>query len=155
MVGLLGEFTRFGPKTDFGAEQDSDMVATNRVQRNQAMAAQRVRDYLEPFIGYKLLCRVTKDDLRAYRLWLEKQDKKPLTVVHILADARCLFRWCEDMGWLDRSPIPNRLLPRVQERPPDRLSDAEVEAVLSVPEPYAFICRFGHGAPLGRADSGE
>jgi integrase len=123
-------------------------VATNRVQRNQAMAAQRVRDYLEPFIGYKLLCRVTKDDLRAYRLWLEKQDKKPLTVVHILADARCLFRWCEDMGWLDRSPIPNRLLPRVQERPPDRLSDAEVEAVLSVPEPYAFICRFGLGTGL-------
>jgi hypothetical protein len=47
-------------------------IATNRAERNQAMAAQRVRDYLEPFMGYKLLSRVTKDDLRTFRLWVEK-----------------------------------------------------------------------------------
>jgi len=97
-------------------------------------------------MGYKLLLKVKKDDLRAYRLWLEKQDKKPLTVGHILADARCLFRWCED--WLDKSPVPNKLLPRIQERAPDRLSDEEVEAVLSAPEPYAFVCQFGFGTGL-------
>jgi integrase len=123
-------------------------VATNRVERNQAMAGQRVRDYLEPFMGYRLLSKVTKEDLRGYRLWLEKQGKQPLTVRHILADARCLFRWCEDTGWLDRCPVPRKLLPKIQERPPDRLSDAEVEAVLSVPEPYAFIVRLGVGTGL-------
>ena len=123
-------------------------VATNRVERNQAMAGQRVRDYLEPFMGYRLLSKVTKEDLRGYRLWLEKQGKQPLTVRHILADARCLFRWCEDTGWLDRCPVPRKLLPKIQERPPDRLSDAEVESVLSVPEPYAFIVRLGVGTGL-------
>jgi integrase len=41
-----------------------------------------------------------------------------------------------------RSPVPRRLLPRIQERPPDRLSDDEVERVCSLPEPYGFICRF-------------
>ena len=123
-------------------------VATNRSPRNQSMAAQRVRDYLEPFMGYRLLAKVTKDDLRSYRLWLEKQGREVLTVRHILADARCFFRWCEDSGWLDRRPVPNKLLPRVQERPPDRLSDPEVDAVLSVPEPYAFIARLGIGTGL-------
>ena len=30
-------------------------VATNRSEKNRGMAAQRVRDYFEPFMGYKLL----------------------------------------------------------------------------------------------------
>lgn len=123
-------------------------IATTRAERNRAMAAQRVRDYLEPFMGYKLLSKVTKEDLRSYRLWLEKRCRTSLTVRHILADAKCLFRWCEDSGWLDRSPVPRKLLPKVQERPPDRLPDADVEAILSVPEPYAFIARLGLGTGL-------
>ncbi len=99
-------------------------------------------------MGYKLLVRVEKDDLRAMRLWLEKQGRKLLTVRHILADVKCFFRWCEDAGWLDRAPVPNKLLPKTQERPPDRLSDAEVESVLSVPEPYTFIVRLALGTGL-------
>ena len=87
-------------------------VATNRAEKTRKLTAQRVRDYLEPFMGYKLLAKVEKDDLRAMRLWLEKQDKKPLTVRHILADVKCFFRWCEDSGWLDRAPIPHKLLPK-------------------------------------------
>jgi integrase len=116
-------------------------VATNRAEKQRGMAAQRVRDYLVPFMGYKLLSRVEKEDLRAMRLWLERQGKKTLTVRHILADVKCFFRWCEDAGWVDRAPVPHRLLPRSQERPPDRLNDAEVESILAVPEPYGFIVR--------------
>ena len=120
-------------------------IATNRGAKSRLNAAQRVRDYLEPYMGYKQLCRVTKDDLRAYRLWLEKKELGVLSVRHILADARCLFRWAEDSGWIDRVPVPHKLLPKVQERPPDRLTDSEVEAVLSIPEPYAFVVRLGLG----------
>ena len=123
-------------------------VATNRADKQRGMAAQRVRDYLDPFMGYRLHSRVEREDLRAMRLWLEKQGKKPLTVRHILADAKCFFRWCEDSGWLDKAPIPHRLLPKSQERPPDRLSDPEMEAVLAVPEPYAFIVRLALGTGL-------
>ncbi len=123
-------------------------IATTRSAKQQRMAAQRVRDYLAVFMGYKLLSKVEKDDLRAFRLWLENQGKATATVRHILADAKCFFRWCEDSGWIDRAPIPNRLLPRLQERPPDRLADAEVEAVVAVPEPYAFIVRLALGTGL-------
>ena len=49
------------------------------------------------------------------------------------------------------APVPRRLLPRIQERPPDRLSDQEVEQVLHVPEPYGLIIRllFGTGLRWG------
>jgi integrase len=39
-------------------------------------------------------------------------------------------------------------MPRLQERPPDRLWPDEVGAVLSVPEPYAFVIRLGLGTGL-------
>jgi len=123
-------------------------IATNRGAKSQSNAAQRVRDYLEPHLGYKQLGRVTKDDLRAYRLWLEKRGLAVLSVRHILADVRCLCRWAEDSGWIDRSPVPHKLLPRIQERPPDRLTDSEVDAILAVPEPYSFIVRLGLGTGL-------
>jgi integrase len=61
---------------------------------------------------------------------------------------------------VDRNPVPRKLLPKLQERPPDRLSDGEVEAILGVPEPYAFIVRLGLGTGLRwgelvRAKSGD
>src|SRR5437764_12196999 len=99
-------------------------------------------------MGWKLFWGGGREDLRAMRLWLERQSKKPLAVRHTLADVKCFFRWCEDTGWLDRAPIPHRLLPKSQERPPDRLDDAEVERLLSVPEPYAFIVRLALGTGL-------
>jgi len=70
--------------------------------------------------------RVKRDDLRRYRLWLEGKKISQQTVAHILGDARCLFRWAEDSGYIERAPIPSRMLPRIQERPLDRLSEEEV-----------------------------
>jgi integrase len=124
-------------------------VAVHRGPRDQKLARRRVEMYLEPFLGHLQLYKVTRDDLRAYRLHLERLGHlKPQSVRHILADARCLLRWCEDSGLIESAPIPMRLLPRIQERPPDRLTDDEVKRVMQVPEPYAFICRLGLGTGL-------
>jgi integrase len=70
------------------------------------------------------------------------------SVKHVLSDCRCLLNWCEDAGLIERSPFPRRLLPKVQERPPDRLTDEELEKVLVVPEPYGFIVRLAVGTGL-------
>src|SRR6185503_7928190 len=48
----------------------------------------------------------------------------------------------EDAGLLDRSPFPRRVLPRIQERPPDRLNEEELRAVCSIPDPHGFVSRF-------------
>jgi integrase len=116
-------------------------VPTARGEKQVRMSETRMSRYLWQFMGHRPLVGVTPDHLREYRLWLEAQALKPLTVAHLLSDARCFFNWCVDTGVLDRSPFPRRIMPRVQERPPDRLSDDEVEAVLSVSEPHAFVVR--------------
>lgn len=118
-------------------------LATTRNAKGQQLAARRVELYLKPFLGSQPLVRVTREDLRSYRLWLEEQDLATMTVSHLLADARCFFRWAEDAGYIDRAPIPRRLLPRLQERPPDRLTDEETAKLLAIPEPWAFVIRFG------------
>jgi len=73
---------------------------------------------------------------------IEKRTKTAQSVRHILSDLRCLLNWCEDSGLVDRSPFPRRILPKIQERPPDRLTDEEIKKVCGLPDPYGFICRF-------------
>ena len=130
----------------------SGYVATGRGERDQRLAGQRVRDFLVPRLGHLLLRRISAEDIRGYLLWLlgrKKRSKKrvlevPLSrqsVRHILSDLRCLLNWCEDSGLVDRSVFPRRVLPKVQERPPDRLTDEQVEQVCSLEEPYGFIAR--------------
>jgi integrase len=123
-------------------------VATERRSEDHQLAEQRVRDYLEPFCGHVLLHKLKKDHLRSYRLYLEGTHLSRQSVRHVLSDARCFLNWCEDTGLIEHAPIPARLLPRMQERPPDRLSAEEVEQVIALPDPYGYICRLGLGTGM-------
>lgn len=49
---------------------------------------------------------------------------------------------------MERSPFPRKLLPRIQEQPPDRLTDEEVEKLARLPDPYGFVVRLGLGTGL-------
>src|SRR5438105_784432 len=123
-------------------------VRTARNEKGVKLATRRVELYLSPFFGYRFVGQVTADDLRQYRLWLEGQSLLPQTVAHVLSDARCFFLWCADAGLTLRSPVPRRLLPKLQERPPDRLSTEEAEAVSRVREPYGSMVRLALGTGL-------
>ena len=116
-------------------------VSTTRTAKNQRMAAVRVEKYLSPFMGHLLLSRVTPDDVRRYRVHLDKKSLTPNTVTHLLSDLRALLNWAEDSGHLDRSPFPKRVMPRVPETAPKGLSPAEVEQLVALPEPYGFTLR--------------
>jgi len=124
-------------------------VRTQRNEKGRQQSAQRVRDYVEPFFGHLAIERVTREDVRSFRLWLEtKTALSQTSVSHVLSDVRCLFNWCEDSGLIDRSPFPRRVMPRLQERLPDRLTDEEAAAVAAVQEPYGFVCRLALGTGL-------
>lgn len=127
-------------------------VETARNPKNRQLSKRRVEKHLIPTLGHYLVARVTPDHLRSYRLTLEKRSLSPQTVSHLLADARCMLRWCEDAGLVNRSPFPRRLMPRIQERPPDRLLEAEIEVLRGLPEPYGFVCRLGLGTGLRWAE---
>jgi integrase len=129
----------------------STYIATSRSPKGQLLTELRVQKYLES-INHLLVSRLTTDDLRKYRLKLEamtyqrKGDPEPRTispqtVAHVLSDVRCLLRWCETAKLLSKSPFPRRLLPRIQERPPDRLTEEQIRIVCSLPEPRGFVCR--------------
>src|SRR5262249_2309438 len=109
----------------------------------------RVRDYIGPFFGRELVGRVTREDVRSFRLWLESKTSLSQTSVwHVLSDVRCLFNWCEDAGLVERSPFPKRVLRRLQERPPDRLTDEEAAKLAALEAPWGFVCRLALGTGL-------
>lgn len=123
-------------------------MATARNEKGQKLARQRVEWYVKPYLGVRPVTNVSANHLREYRLWLEGREISLQTVAHILSDVRCLFGWAEDSGYVVRSPFPKRLMPRIQERPPDRFTDQEVDCLLGIPEPWAFVMRLGLGTGL-------
>lgn len=124
-------------------------IALGRNEKGQKLAAQRVRTYIEPFFGHILVERVTREDVRSFRLWLESRFKlSAASVMHVLSDVRSLFNWCEDSGLVEKNPFPRRVMPRLQERPPDRLTDEEAAKVAALEAPYGFVCRMALGTGL-------
>jgi integrase len=124
-------------------------IATARSEKGQKLAAQRVRTYIDPFFGHMLVERVTRDDVRHFRLWVESRFTLSVTSVwHVLSDVRCLFHWCEDAGLVEKSPFPRRVMPRLQERPPDRLTDEEAAKLAALEALYGFVCRLALGTGL-------
>ena len=116
------------PRTDLTVKLAAERwlqqyIATSRQPKGQVTTKSRVKKYLEPGLGHLLLCRLSRENIRSYRLWLEQKPISPTTVWHILSDVRCLLLWCVDAGLLDSSPFPRRVMPRLQERPPDRLTE--------------------------------
>jgi integrase/recombinase XerD len=126
---------------DLAAKWIDTYIATARNAQGRGLAASRARKYLLPALGGRVAASISADDLRAYRSRLEQTDLSPQSVAHILADARCLLRWAADSGYISGAPVPSKLLPRIQERPPDRLTDEEVAAVVAIPDPHGFACR--------------
>jgi integrase len=116
-------------------------VRTSRNQRGIRLARVRVEKYLAVFLGDMHPAQLTGDDLRAYRLWLEHRGISRQTVAHVLSDARCLLNWAVGEEILPRNPFPRRLMPRIQERPPQRLDDDEVAGLLQIDEPFRFVVR--------------
>lgn len=127
-------------------------VPCARSAKNAMMAVQRVRDYVEPFMGARAVVQLQPDDIRAHRLWLQEQGLAPRTVRHLMADVRCFLNWTVEADIIARSPFPKRVMPRIQETPPDRLTDTEVEALLAVDEPHAFVMRLALGTGLRWAE---
>ncbi len=100
-------------------------------------------------MGHMPLEQVNREDVRAYRLWLERTTKLSVcSIWHVLSDCRCLLNWCEDAGLVERSPFPRRVMPRLQERPPDRVTDEEADRMRALPDPHGFVCRLALGTGL-------
>jgi integrase len=121
----------------------SGYVRTARNEKGGRLARSRARLHLLPFMRNRMIGDVESEDVRRYRLWLEGKELAPQTVSNVLCDARCFFSWSVEAGLSERSPFPRRLMPRIQERLPNRLTREEVALLVEVPEPFGFVVRLG------------
>jgi len=137
----------------------SSALPLTRNPRGVTLARQRVENDLLPHLGARRLSLLSREDCRKYRMDLEsrKPTRSPQTVAHILADLRAMLLWAVDAGLLDRSPFPRRILPRVKEKAPDRLTDEEALELVALPEPWGFYLRLllGTGIRWGEAVRAE
>ena len=137
-----------GPSTapitvGFGARRWlATAVATARNAKGRRLAATRVARYLVPELGALMLAQLSGDDLRRYRLALERRGLKPFTVTHVLSDLRALLLWAVGERLIDHSPFPRRLLPRVSEAPPRGFSADELRVLVGLPGESGFALRF-------------
>lgn len=120
---------------EFSKRWISDYVTPMRSGKGPKLAEQRMRDYILPVLGTKVLGEVTEADLMTVRAQLEKTELSPMSIRHILSDAGCLFRFAVAAGLITRSPFTTRALPRIQEEIPDPLTDEELAAAIEACPP--------------------
>jgi len=104
----------------------------------------RVDRLLLPFIGSKPISEVRRADCHAFKGHIRATypRHKPGTLVHDLRLLRELLAWAENVELIPESPWPRKgIMPRIKKRPPDRLTDEEVEILTTLPEPWRFNLR--------------
>jgi integrase len=128
---------------ELGRKWLAEYIATRRNERCAKEAESRFRRFIAPMLGHLEVSQVRPDHFRRLRLEAEHHGLAPVSVGHVLGDARCLFRYIADeLRLIPRSPFPSRIMPRVEEVTPRRLSRKEIGQVLrSVPEEHGFIIR--------------
>src|SRR6059036_3129537 len=130
------------------------MSRRRRNAKGQRLPATRFARYASVLLGDYPLPELGGDDIREYRLWLEQDIRlSPHTVTHMLSDLRCLLRWAVSVGFLERSPFPVRVMPRIVEDPPRGFTAQEVSILTSFGGHGGFALRFllGTGLRWGEA----
>jgi integrase len=126
----------------------TECLPTTRNEKGVKLARQRYESWIEPWVGHLLLHRIDRNEIRWLRVQLEETHLSAQSIRHVLSDLRNLMNWCEESGWVDRAPSFKRLLPKLQERPPDRLWDEEVDKLVVLPDPFGYVIRLLLGTGL-------
>jgi integrase len=123
-------------------------LPTRRTETGVRDVATRTRAYLVPFLGGKRVSELMPGHVREYRLHLERQKSKhtgrpftPETVRHYLKDVQGFCSWLEEDGYVERSPFPKRVMPKIPDRGIERFTEAEVQRLVALPDPYGLTIR--------------
>jgi len=129
---------------DFSKRWVKEYITQRRNKKEQDLAAQRLRDFVLPILGFYQIREIKTEHLRALRAVVEAKGRSAQTVHHILSDVRCLLRYALEVGVLSESPFRASIMPKIPEEAPKRLSDEEVGRVLIVlPQKYETAVRLG------------
>jgi integrase len=124
------------------------VVPTRRTDQGIKDIRSRFRRLTSRFMGHMALDRIRPDDLRELRLWIERRKSRKTkkrysaeSVRHALREVSMLLDWCVESGYIEKSPVPKRLMPKVGEHLPKPFSTDEIERLLKLEEPYRWVIR--------------
>jgi integrase/recombinase XerD len=123
----------------------AERVDVEMEKRNASMVRSRVERCLVPHFTGKALRSLRRPDCHGYlgHLRATRPDLQPGTLHHYMRDLRELLNWSLEVELIESNPWPGRrILPKVEEQPPDRVSDAEMAVLVSLPEHWGFTLRF-------------
>jgi integrase len=137
-----------GTVAEFGERWIAEVLPTRRTPAGVKDLASRWHAYIVPRLGSIQVDQVTPGDIRRCRLELEQvispatgRKFKPETVRHCLKYLRAFFSWLEDEGYIEKSPMPSRIMPRIPDRPAERFSEEQIRKLVRLPEPYRFTLK--------------
>ncbi len=129
-------------------------VATTRNPKGQRLARSRFDTYVLGWLPPTTLRELNGEHIREFRLMLEDHWRlSPYTVTHVLSDLRCFLRWAVSAGLIERSPFPDRVMPRISEVAPRGFNDREVATLVAFPGLGGFVLRFLLGTGLRWAEA--
>ena len=137
----------------FSSRWLKERIQQGRAPQQVKLASQRYQDYIRPVMGKSRLGDVSPADFRKIRALCEKKGLAPATVRHVLGDAGNLFRYAVECGYINSSPFLASVMPKLQQRAPKRLSNEEIEKILSVtPERYLLAVKLALGTGVRWAE---
>lgn len=141
-------------KTAAAVEHWLEHVApqTQLAPRTRKVSRWKLQEHFLPTVP-PLLADLRLSHLRAIRAVAESRGVKPSTVAVILAGVHSFLNWCASEGLIDRVPWEKGLVPKLKERPPDRLEDEAVSRILvAASEPHRALIRLSLLTGLRRGE---
>src|SRR5262245_36872966 len=106
------------------------MAARRHNERDTRAIEQRFRDYVLPRFGRTPIGQVTVWQSEDFRDDMLRRGLREVTLRNMLSGClREFLNWVVRREYVARSPFVKGIMPTLEERPPDRLSDDEVEMV--------------------------
>lgn len=122
-----------------------ERISTARNEEGLALVKQRLRDHSLPVLGDVEVTELRRAHLFKLREVLDKKPSlKPQTVKHICSDFRQLVKYANEVEILDREISFRDVLPKVEEAPPNHLSEEELDLILdaALAPQHVFIISF-------------
>lgn len=92
----------------------------------------KLMEYLQE-TGVTGFAQVSREQLKDFLLTLEAQGRKASTISRFIASAKAFFAWQMEQGIRNNNPADGLKAPKIEKKPPEILTEAEIGRLLEQP----------------------